>query len=631
MHAAVTFLQFFAPAAVTALFNSLWEAAVLALAVWLLLTFIPNVNATTRYAAWGVVLLASVLLPLASTLPHARMQAAVGRPSASVRSAVRPSARSAAPLRVASVPLVSQPPHRVRISVPALAGVVLFVLWMVAVFALLVRFAVNLYRLERLKRDALPLPPEYRERLPHYGGTQGGVRDVRLCTSDAIEVPVAVGLFDSMILIPRHLLETLSEEQIDYIVLHELAHLRRADDWSNGAQRVIQALSFFNPAVLFIGAQLDLEREVACDDWVLRQTSDARPYASCLTKMAEVTAWPHRAVAAPGVFMTRRGLSIRVERLLRAGRNSRPSIALGPTSALAVALALLFFVMLNVTPSFAFTLPQVVAKRAVAAAIARTPSPSRAATRRVAVPAVHIHVPARTIRIPAMTIHEPAIRIDTRARTIAIPTLARGIARASAGLSHGAGCIACDYSGQNLAGHDFRDRSFIGADFRRASLQNADFSGSTLTGVDFSHANLRGVSFRNANLTGCDLSHADLTGARFDGARMTGCDVDARALAPAQARMLLSICRYGCDFSGANLRGQNLRGISVVGDNLSGADLRESDLSQSSFSGVDLNGAHLRGAKLDGATFIGCDFSGVDLSGVDFSRARIVGSKLRVM
>src|SRR6202035_3932415 len=128
----------------------------------------------------------------------------------------------------------------------------------------------------------------------------------------------------------------------------------------------IQAIFFFNPAVLFIAQQLDLEREVACDDWVLHQTGDVRPYATCLTRMAEVTAWPHRPLAAPGVFITRRGLSIRVERLLRAGRNIRTSVSFGPAGAVAAALIVLFFIAENVAPSFAFTLPAVPAVPAAA-------------------------------------------------------------------------------------------------------------------------------------------------------------------------------------------------------------------------------------------------------------------------
>ena len=78
--------------------------------------------------------------------------------------------------------------------------------------------------------------------------------------------------------------------------------------------------------MLFVAQQLDLEREVACDDWVLGLTGSVRPYALCLTKMAETASWPYRPMPAPGVFATRKHISLRIERLLGAGRNAATAI-----------------------------------------------------------------------------------------------------------------------------------------------------------------------------------------------------------------------------------------------------------------------------------------------------------------
>ena len=135
--------------------------------------------------------------------------------------------------------------------------------------------------------------------MERWGVAQKGSRGVRLCVSDEIDVPVAVGLFDAMILIPRSLLERLSANEVDQISLHELAHLRRADDWTNSFQRVAIALLGWNPAAIFVSQQLDLEREVACDDWVLSLTGTVRPYALCLTKMAESSSWPRQPMPVP--------------------------------------------------------------------------------------------------------------------------------------------------------------------------------------------------------------------------------------------------------------------------------------------------------------------------------------------
>jgi uncharacterized protein YjbI with pentapeptide repeats/beta-lactamase regulating signal transducer with metallopeptidase domain len=688
MQAFISALEPVARITVATLFNSLWEAALLAFAVWLILRVLPNLNATTRYAAWCVALVGALLLPVATAIPQITVQ----HPSAPVTAtsaeqppatAAQPSHRSSTTIaKPAAAPAASASqnaaptfklPERLRFSLPEYVALGLFAAWMLAAMLMLVRLFVNLWRLEHLKRDALPLPVDYRERLSQWTLAEKGEREVRLCICDGIDVPVAVGLFDSMILIPQHLLDTLAPEEIDQIMLHELGHLRRADDWTNGLQRVIQALFFFNPAVLYIAQQLDLEREVACDDWVLHQTKNVRPYATCLTKMAEVTAWPHRALAAPGVFVTRRGLSVRVERLLRAGRNIRTSVSFGPAGAVVAALIVMFFVLQSVAPTFAFTLPEqtasgaksqvivfkhVEAKKAVTQVAVRSTALPKPQATDVVIPARHIHIPARTIPpinidIPERKIHivpppvppnvhnylpanfNKQIQVQVHdAMRQSMEAVRQSMEATRLGMQAGApalgkfNCVGCDYSRQNLAGRNFRGQRLSGADFSRANLQNADFSNSELVGADFSNANLRGVSFAHAVLSGCDLSHADLTGVNFDGVSMIGCDVDAKSLTPTQARSLIRACHTGCDFSGVNLSGQDLRGLSLVGIDLKGADLRGADLSGSRLSGVDLSNARMDGARFDNATLTGCTLEGVDLSKVDLSKARMAGDKL---
>jgi uncharacterized protein YjbI with pentapeptide repeats/beta-lactamase regulating signal transducer with metallopeptidase domain len=679
------FLSGLEPAAritVATLFNSLWEAAILAAIVALVLRVLPNVNATTRYAAWCVALVASLLLPLATALP----QIAVQQPAVQHAAPVLPHASSeqrAAKVQAGvqrTTPVTStrtvtstaapsssvnfRLPERLHFSLPQYVALAIFGAWAIAALLFLVRLAVNLWRLERLKVDALPLPVEYRERLERWSTADKGEREVRLCICESIEVPVAVGLFDSMILIPKHLLDTLTQNEVDQIILHELAHLRRADDWTNGLQRFIQALFFFNPAVLYIAQQLDLEREVACDDWVVVQTKEVRPYATCLTKMAEATAWPHRPLAAPGVFVTRRGLSVRVERLLRAGRNIRTRVSFGPTGAIVAALIVLFFVLQNVAPSFAFTLGGVRTQSAAAQAprkkipaAAKEPAPSASASssakhaQTLVIPGVHVHMKGYDVHVPSVDVDTPAQRVRMpvgvpKTSASLPPNFAQKIAGATqtvtkavnesvsssvAAAFGGKGkfnCVGCDYSGQNLAGHSFRKQQLSGADFSNANLRNADFSNTVLVGADFSGADLRGANFSNSKLTGCDFSRARIDGINFAGVTMVGCDVDARSLPPQQAAAVLRGCRTGCDFSYANLSGQDLSNLTLTGIDMKHADLHGANLSNVRFQGVDFTGARLDGARFDGAEFTGCDFSGVDMHDVDLGRARITGSKM---
>jgi beta-lactamase regulating signal transducer with metallopeptidase domain len=300
-------------------------AAIVALAA-LVVRFWKPLDAATRYAIWYVALIAVVLGPLATTCA---VRAATHVPSlADVAGALSapPSARG--PLAVAV--RFSRP----QIAVPAYAAYGAAGLWLLIVLGGAVRFVAGVGVLARLKRDALPLSPERRAELPLWRERTcaPNARGVRLCVSDAVDVPLAVGLFDGMIVLPRHVVDEFEPGDVDRFVLHELAHLERRDDWTAILQRVAQVVQFFNPAVHVIARNLDLEREIACDDRVVAATSDVRSYAIGLTRMAESTAWPHRALGAPAIFVTRKQLSLRVEELLARRRAVPPRVAVAPAA-----------------------------------------------------------------------------------------------------------------------------------------------------------------------------------------------------------------------------------------------------------------------------------------------------------
>lgn len=651
MSSAWTMLEPAARLIVAILFNGLWQGALIALAVWAILRIFPNANASTRYAAWSAALLAVLVVPLITTLPrvsaeYATTTATVGAPvrthvanppHTGPSSATTMHGASGASGVAATTTPVAAPWAPPRLSVPAWLAVGLFAIWGLAALASFVRLVVSLVQLEGLKRDALPLGVEYRDLMARWTGASKGSREIRLCVSHAIEVPVAVGLFDAMILLPQHLLDRLESSEIDQISLHELAHLRRADDWTNGLQRIAQALLFFNPAVAFVAHQMDLEREVACDDWVLAVTEDVRPYAFCLTKMAEVTAWPHRPLAAPGVFANRKSISIRIERLLAAKRAIGSALAPGASSAVLAALIAAFFVLRTVTPSIAYT-SQSGPERTVATTATTGPSPSEPMQKN-SPPPHRSASPAPTERPPSLIPGGPrtAIAYAKIEKTAPLPEsfkisflpivhAAKAAVRAATAIAVSAfSCLGCDMHGVSWPGRDLHGTTLTGANFSGADLHGANFAHATLTGIDLRNADLRNVSFAGTNLQGCDMKGARLDGADFAGADLTGCSIDIAKLSAPQTVQMLRAC-VGCSFHGADLRNRDLRGLELTGADLSGADLRGADLSHAKLTGIDLAGARLDGAKLDGASFTGCDFRDVDLRNVDLSHADLTGS-----
>jgi len=627
----------FASAVTATVVNALWQDALLVVCVWLLLRAWPKINAATRYVVWSATLAAAIIVPVATTLAFfTAAQPAVKTQTAAVATSSYHAPAPHAPVRTQSVTptaspaVVSKMPERLRVTLPVAAAIGIFAVWLVLALYALTRLAIGLFRLEQLKRDALPLPVEYRDAMPQWLRANKGARDVRLCVSDETDVPVAVGLFDAMILIPRALLERLSEPEVDQICLHELAHLRRADDWTNGLQRIINALLGWNPAARFIGQQLDLEREVACDDWVLSFVGTVRPYALCLTKMAESAPWPRHPIPAPGVFATRKHISLRIERLLGAGRNIATNLAPAPAAAAIAIVGAIALVIALVVPSIAapcvttivippihvnvppthvdipkrvVTVPKTVVE--VEKKIVEVPAvhvelpktPVNVPKTRVEVPPVHVNVPPTTVNVPAVHVDVPGANVNVPGMKISVPgvdskALTESINRSISAGMHGyasgvvaqaRSCASCDFSGVNWSGRDLHGVNYSGADFSKANLAHVNFGGGSFAGTDFSRANLEGASFRNAHLSGCDFGNANLSGADFSGATIAN-----------------------CDFTKLNLTNVNF--------------------SDAKIDGSDFNKAVLGGANLTGARLTGCDLSGVDLRRVDLSKTKITGS-----
>ena len=149
----------------------------------------------------------------------------------------------------------------------------------------LIRLGFSLWHVYRLRRecreiDGASLASSAEAALAEVLQQVPRMRRVKLLVSDEVRVPTALGFFRPAVVLPAWALRDLSADELRVIVLHELAHLRRWDDWTNLAQKFVKALFFFHPAVWWIDSRLALEREeIACDDMVLEQTANARTYA----------------------------------------------------------------------------------------------------------------------------------------------------------------------------------------------------------------------------------------------------------------------------------------------------------------------------------------------------------------
>ena len=151
-------------------------------------------------------------------------------------------------------------------------------------------------------------------------------RKVKLWLSTRVQTPVTIGFIRPVILLPIAAVSQLDTAQVEAILLHELAHIRRHDYLLNFLVRLIQTLLYFNPFVRAFARIIESEREKSCDEMVIQFQYNAHQYASALLELerAAVPASPVLAVAAAG---TRRGQQLlgRVENILGIKKQHRVS------------------------------------------------------------------------------------------------------------------------------------------------------------------------------------------------------------------------------------------------------------------------------------------------------------------
>jgi hypothetical protein len=183
--------------------------------------------------------------------------------------------------------------------------------------------------------------------------SMGGRRPIQLLAVAKLEGPIAVGFRRPAILLPSSLFDDIDAMDWDKVLRHELAHLRRYDDWTNLWEQVIRAVWFFHPAVWWLTRKLDLDREIACDDHVLAAQNQARSYALFLTQFAGRTASRTWAIASGG-WSHHSQLKQRIDMLLDQHRNTSPRLARTRTGTLIITALVAAATAFQFAPRLAF-------------------------------------------------------------------------------------------------------------------------------------------------------------------------------------------------------------------------------------------------------------------------------------
>jgi beta-lactamase regulating signal transducer with metallopeptidase domain len=189
--------------------------------------------------------------------------------------------------------------------------------WLVGVMILSLRTIGGWMLIRRLRMSAMvEIPESVRATFNHLLERMEIRRRIDLFVCERISGPLAMGVFRSVVLLPVSAVTHLTPDQLEVVLAHELAHIRRGDYLWNMIQTVVETLFFFHPAVWWLGAQLRQQRELCCDDVALSCCADPVVYATALLRLEEQRGSRMQLAMALDGHSVGMGLKARIVRIL---------------------------------------------------------------------------------------------------------------------------------------------------------------------------------------------------------------------------------------------------------------------------------------------------------------------------
>jgi len=306
-----------------ALLHFVWEGLVVAFLLWLTLSVLGNSSARLRYVLSCAAMVLMMVLPFITAWIAYRASDAAATISSPIVAIP-----DGGPATFSAVPLFYR-------------WIAVFEAWAVPVWSAgVVIFAIRLFwscqHVARLQRESDPAEAPLVRTVSHLARRMNIARPLRVVISKLIDTPSVVGWLRPVILIPFASLMNLNPSQLEAVLAHELAHIRRHDYLVNLLQSVAEMLFFYQPAIWWVSSRIRHERELCCDDLAVEVCGDPVGYARALTQLERLRVIkPELAVGS-----TSGPLMYRIQRLTGvAGQRSASKLSV----VLAVCLAIICF------------------------------------------------------------------------------------------------------------------------------------------------------------------------------------------------------------------------------------------------------------------------------------------------
>ncbi len=261
--------------------HSAWQGAIVGCALWLVLKSIPHTAARIKYH----VNLAALLVIFAwftGTLIHEWQRLHSYEVSVTEHAqnseATKTYTITAVPEKGFIEQVISNNAPQMERVFPWVVG-----LYILGVVLMLLRLSLSIRQLFLIRYKHIATPDETVSNHLNTLAEKMGLDNIKMLYSTYLHTPVMMGFIKPVILLPVAVMSQLSTDQLEAILLHELAHIKRHDYLVNILQTFIETIMFFNPIIWIISSSIRKERENCCDDLVLAHTNEPLHYAHALS------------------------------------------------------------------------------------------------------------------------------------------------------------------------------------------------------------------------------------------------------------------------------------------------------------------------------------------------------------
>ena len=294
------------------LFHSLWQGFLLVVLISLAIVVTKRSSAATRYRIFSSLFFIFIGATLCTFIIEFSSLRSIPTPSLLTGNDIGDTLTLSTNTHTAAVDLNVPLPGRLAFYFNEY-GPWLMLLWFIVFMLKSIRLGINYAQVQRIRNEKPYLLPAIEKRVNELAKLLRIRRKVILRETTSITVPVTIGFLKPLILIPCGLINNLPPDQVEAILLHELAHIRRADYLVNLLQCMAETVFFFNPAVIWLSSLLREERENCCDDIAITVTQNKSLFIHALVAFQEYHAGHPMA---PGLQGNKYPLLKRIQRIV---------------------------------------------------------------------------------------------------------------------------------------------------------------------------------------------------------------------------------------------------------------------------------------------------------------------------